>query len=174
MAVAAMLTVIYFAIALSTPQNEKRCPLVSVRDLVVSSLPPSAVGSDPAPVIKIVPSRMSTSSLPQLYQALRVILDGPVVDSTNSIRLPIEINCTDQGLAVTANLSQSADYALQNVPWRPRVELELLVNQAQARLVGIEPSITVYWTMSFDHALSEWTQRLTKQYPMIVKSSLIR
>src|SRR5579863_861416 len=78
---------------------------------------------DPSPKIAEVPGKIET---------LTAI--GPPLGSMDSSQLQTALACTQKGIALTATITRSANFqgaVLQNVVWRPRIQIEVGLHQAE-------------------------------------------
>jgi hypothetical protein len=121
------------------PATEAQEPLI-----VVSSSTPSCGGvtvlsisnsfdvatdegfsDDPSPTLTIMPGQSSTI----------IYADGPLLGSMDSNAVPVELTCTTIGVGLTATITRSANYdgaVLQNIQWRPIVEIKVVLHQPEA------------------------------------------
>jgi hypothetical protein len=60
---------------------------------------------------------------------------GPVLGSMDSPDVKTDVTCTAKGFGLTATIARSASYfgaASQNVNWRPRIRITLMLSQPEA------------------------------------------
>jgi hypothetical protein len=68
-------------------------------------------------------------------KAVLVVANGPVLGSMDSPNIAVDVTCTPKGAAVTATITRSANYngaALQNVIWRPHIQIIATLLKSQA------------------------------------------
>ncbi len=113
-------------------ENTNTCAGFEVRQTVVSIEieRPSFFLSNPSPKkITIAPAKDSASTTEKWA---RVVAVGPVLGSMDSGEVKTDVACTTKGIVLTATITRSANYhgaVLQNVLWRPRIEIEVALPQ---------------------------------------------
>lgn len=120
---------------LASAQESKVCPGAEIQSINVSAEIEKKAPLDTRPeTIEIAPGYASNPNSRPAEGTVTAVALGPVLGSMDSPKVKTEVTCTANGFLLTATITRSADFhgaALQNVDWRPRATITVLLRQPE-------------------------------------------
>ena len=126
----------FFTLLLGTFANAdemvKACAGVAVRSIDISAELPVSFLPDAIPEITEPATSSARPAGPR--RSVRILAYGPVLGSMDSPHVTTDLACTAQGIVLTATVTRSANFngaAAQNVIWRPRISMLLVLRHQE-------------------------------------------
>ncbi len=156
-------------------EKRKTCSGVDVKSIDISNILGETAFKS-AKLVDITITSVVTAN--SISVGKRVEIIGPLLGSMDSNKIETTMTCEPQGLTLTAYVTRSANYngsVLKNVPWRPKISLEVYLKQPKVLFKSV-------WRLRLDNGVeigrsnlppyADYVVTPAKEYPIVITKSL--